>query len=62
MTRSRGELRYEPIEKRVRASAGADTLVDTTRAVLLWEPRRICPDLRRPFRRAPRRAGAGRGE
>jgi uncharacterized protein (DUF427 family) len=40
---ARADLRYEPIEKRVRASAGADTLVDTTRAVLLWEPRRICP-------------------
>ena len=43
LARAREELRYEPIEKRVRASAGDETIVDTTRALLLWEPRRICP-------------------
>ena len=43
LARARDELRYEPIEKRVRATAGDETIVDTTRAVLLWEPRRICP-------------------
>src|SRR5919108_235433 len=32
-------LRYEPIEKRVRA----DAVVDSTRAILVWEPRRIVP-------------------
>jgi uncharacterized protein (DUF427 family) len=33
------ELRYEPTERRVRA----DDVVDTTRALLVWEPRRIVP-------------------
>src|SRR6188768_647562 len=33
------ELRYEPIEKRIRA----DDVVDSTRALLVWEPRRVVP-------------------
>jgi uncharacterized protein (DUF427 family) len=35
------ELRYEPTGKRVRARLGGATVVDSTRAVLLWEPRRV---------------------
>jgi uncharacterized protein (DUF427 family) len=38
-----GELRYEPTEKRVRAVLGDRTGVDSTRAVLVWEPRRVTP-------------------
>jgi uncharacterized protein (DUF427 family) len=38
-----GELRHEPTEKRVRALAGGRDVVDTTRAVLVWEPDRIVP-------------------
>ena len=38
-----GELRYEPTAKRVRATLGGGTVVDSTRAVLVWEPRRIVP-------------------
>ena len=34
-----GELRYEPIERRVRA----DDALDSTHALLVWEPRRIVP-------------------
>jgi uncharacterized protein (DUF427 family) len=37
------ELRYEPIGKRIRAVLGDGTAVDSTRAVLVWEPRRIVP-------------------
>ncbi|WP_028065521.1 DUF427 domain-containing protein [Solirubrobacter soli] len=37
------QLRYEPTEKRVRALLGADTAVDSTRALLVWEPRRVVP-------------------
>jgi uncharacterized protein (DUF427 family) len=37
------ELRHEPTEKRVRAVLGGETIVDTTDAVLVWEPRRIVP-------------------
>ncbi len=35
------ELRYEPTEKRVRADLGGLTIADSTRAVLVWEPRRV---------------------
>jgi uncharacterized protein (DUF427 family) len=41
--RARGELRYEPTEKRVRAMLGDHTVADSTSALLLWEPRRILP-------------------
>jgi uncharacterized protein (DUF427 family) len=43
LARARSELRHEPIERRVRASVGADTIVDSTRAILVWEPRRVVP-------------------
>jgi uncharacterized protein (DUF427 family) len=39
LARARDELRYEPIERRVRAEA----IVDSTRAILVWEPRRVVP-------------------
>ena len=34
-------LRHEPSPKRIRGALGDQTVVDTTRAVLLWEPRRV---------------------
>lgn len=37
------ELRYEPIEKRIRAKVAGVTVVDTTRAMLVWEPKRVVP-------------------
>lgn len=43
MTREIGQLRYEPTVKRVRAELGDRTVVDSTRAVLIWEPRRVVP-------------------
>jgi uncharacterized protein (DUF427 family) len=43
LARARTELRHEPIERRVRAKLCPDTVVDSTRAVLLWEPRRVVP-------------------
>ena len=43
LARGFGELRYEPTAKRIRAVLGGDTVVDSTRAVLVWEPRRIVP-------------------
>src|SRR4051794_3907676 len=39
LDRGRSELRHEPIERRVRA----DDVVDSTRAILVWEPRRVVP-------------------
>jgi uncharacterized protein (DUF427 family) len=38
-----GQLRYEPTAKRIRAELGGRTVVDTTGAALVWEPRRIVP-------------------
>ena len=38
-----GLLRHEPTAKRIRAELGGQTVVDSTRAVLVWEPRRIVP-------------------
>lgn len=40
---ARNALRYQPITNRIRAMVGEQTVVDSTRAVLVWEPRRIVP-------------------
>ena len=37
------ELRYEPTAKRIRAELNGTTVVDSDRAVLVWEPRRVVP-------------------
>jgi uncharacterized protein (DUF427 family) len=50
-----GELRYEPTGKRIRAVLGGATAVDSTRAALVWEPRRVVPSYAVP-------AGDIRGE
>jgi uncharacterized protein (DUF427 family) len=36
-----GELRHEPTARRIRAVLDGGTVVDTTQAMLVWEPRRI---------------------
>jgi hypothetical protein len=38
-----GGLRFQPTPKRIRATVNGDAIVDSSRAVLLWEPRRIVP-------------------
>jgi uncharacterized protein (DUF427 family) len=38
-----GQLRHEPTAKRIQAVLGGETVVDSIRAVLVWEPRRIVP-------------------
>src|SRR5215472_1616702 len=38
-----GELRHEPTAKRIRAVLDGGTVVDTTEAMLVWEPRRVVP-------------------
>jgi uncharacterized protein (DUF427 family) len=43
LPRLHDELAHEPTEKRVRAMLGEHTVTDTTRAVLVWEPRRVVP-------------------
>jgi uncharacterized protein (DUF427 family) len=37
------ELRYEPIDKRIRAMVGDRTVVDSNRTLLVWEPKRVVP-------------------
>jgi uncharacterized protein (DUF427 family) len=64
LARARSELRHEPIERRVRANLGAETVVDSTRATLVWEPRRVCPSYAVPIediRAELRPAGATNG-
>ncbi len=43
LTSGLGLLRHEPTAKRIRAVQDGTTVVDSTRAVLLWEPRRVVP-------------------
>jgi uncharacterized protein (DUF427 family) len=40
---SLGQLRYEPVEKRIRGLIGDEVVIDTDRALLVWEPRRVVP-------------------
>ncbi|GAA4380938.1 DUF427 domain-containing protein [Paeniglutamicibacter cryotolerans] len=37
------ETRFEPTPKRIRAFLGSETVLDSVRAVLFWEPRRVVP-------------------
>ncbi|MFC7447396.1 DUF427 domain-containing protein [Rhodococcus daqingensis] len=38
-----GELRFQPTAKRIRALRGRAVVADSTRAALVWEPRRVVP-------------------
>jgi uncharacterized protein (DUF427 family) len=68
LAQARGQLRHEPIEKRVRADVGGETVVDSTRAILVWEPRRVVPsyavpaeDIRAGLTEAPASRGQAKG-
>jgi uncharacterized protein (DUF427 family) len=37
------ELRFHPTAKRIRAFIGGEAVVDSTRALIVWEPRRVVP-------------------
>ena len=43
LMRELGTLRYEPTEKRIRGMLGEATVIDSTRARLVWEPKRVVP-------------------
>src|SRR4051794_11566156 len=43
LARLHDELRYEPVTHRIRVSLGDRVVAETTRAVLVWEPRRFVP-------------------
>src|SRR3954447_25012113 len=36
-------LRHEPLQKRIRAMLGDETVVDSTRALVVFEPKRVVP-------------------
>ena len=36
-------MRHEPLQKRIRATLGDETVVDSTRALVVWEPKRVVP-------------------
>jgi uncharacterized protein (DUF427 family) len=40
---SLGELRYEPVDKRIRGLIAGQVVIDTDRALLVWEPKRVVP-------------------
>jgi uncharacterized protein (DUF427 family) len=43
MSSTFGELRHEPTPKRIRAALGDQPVVESSRALLVWEPRRVVP-------------------
>jgi uncharacterized protein (DUF427 family) len=40
---SLGQLRYEPVNKRIRGVIAGQLVIDTDRALLVWEPKRVVP-------------------
>jgi len=54
-----GELWHEPTARRIRAVLGGAAVVDTTRTVLVWEPRRIVPSYAVPVQEPWLRRGSG---
>ena len=65
--RELGQLRHEPIDKRIRATLGGATVIDTSSALLVWEPRRVVPTYGVPEADidadvAPAAAGGASGE
>jgi uncharacterized protein (DUF427 family) len=49
MMRMLGELRHEPTDKWIRATLSGETVVDSRRALLVWEPRRVVPSYAVPI-------------
>jgi uncharacterized protein (DUF427 family) len=43
------QVRFQPTPKRVRVGAGDEVVSDTTRALLVWEPRRVVPSYAVPM-------------
>ena len=40
---SLGQLRYEPVDKRIRGVIDGQVVIDTEHALLVWEPKRVVP-------------------
>ncbi len=43
LTNELDELRFEPTDKRIRAQIAGRTVIDSDRALLVWEPKRVVP-------------------
>jgi len=41
--RELNQLRYEPVDKRIRGTLGGRPVIDSKRAMLVWEPKRVVP-------------------
>ena len=59
--RELGALRHEPTDKRIRAELGGETVVDSRRALLVWEPKRIVPTYAVPEEDIDAEIAAGSG-
>ena len=55
-------LRHEPTEKRIRATLGGRTVADSTRALLVWEPKRVVPSYAVPVEDIDGELGPPNGE
>ena len=55
-------LRYEPIDKRIRGLLGDRTVVDSTRAMVVWEPKRVVPEYAVPEEDIDAELSAGASE
>ena len=38
-----GELRFHPLQTRLRARLGDELVVDSTAGMIIWEPKRVVP-------------------
>ena len=56
------ELRYEPIDKRIRGTLGDHAVVDSRRALLVWEPKRVVPSYAVPVEDIDGEVGPANGE
>ncbi len=56
----RGHLLHEPTDRHVRGTIGNRTIVDSTKAMLVWEPRRVAPSYGIPLADLAAELSAGR--
>ena len=54
-----GSLRHEPIDKRIRGQIGDRMVVDSTRALVVWEPKRVVPQYAVPVEDVDAELSAG---
>ena len=55
-----GELRFHPLQTRLRARLGDELVVDSTAGMIIWEPKRVVPVYAAPVDDLICDAGTGR--